>query len=361
MKKSVILALLASGIFVLGCRKKAAEPQEASNVVVVAIGDQKLMSADLDADVKKFIEARRSHYTAEQLEASKPYLAQQFKQRFITNTLLLREAAKKGISITDEEVTARVNEIIKSAQGRPGAPTSRDELLAMYPLGPERALEEFRSDLLVRKFVAQEIEPTVVVDPEEVKRLYDQAVSNITERARAPMPEQVRVSHILVRTSGEKTSDAAKAEIDEIHAQLKDLKGAALAKRFAKLAKEKSDCPSKMKDGYLGAISRGQMKPEFDKAAFAQEVGKIYDPVQTSFGWHLILVLEKLPAKTPTDADVEKVLAKTKPKLADVERMIKARLVQQKFQAYVQALCEANGFAQPAATPDKPVVEPVGK
>ena len=365
MKTSVIIGLVVSGMFIAGCGEKAAPapaapapvpgapaasaPAAASNVVVVEIGDAKLMSADLEADVAKFIEARKGQIPPDQLEPAKQYLTQQFKQQFITKTLLLREAAKKGLSVTEAEVTARVNDIIKASQGRPGAPTSLDDLLAGHPLGAERARAEFKDSVLINKFVEQEIVSKVTVDQEEVKRQYTQIVSNLTERAKAAKPEQVRASHILVKTDDAKTSEAAKKEIDALHAKLKDLKGDELSKKFAELAKEKSDCPSKEKGGDLGAFGHGQMVPEFDKAAFDQEIGKLYAPVKTSFGWHLILVTEKIPAKTPSAAEVEKAVNDQKPKLVDIERMIKNRQVQQKFKDYVQGLLEANGFGEPSA------------
>ena len=369
MKKSVIIGLVASGMFIAGCGEKVVQPQAkpisgapsaagASNVVVVAIGDAKLMSADLEADVARFIEANKARIPAEQLEGAKQYLTQQLKQQFITKTLLTKEAAKKGISVTDEEVKARADELIKSAKGRPGAPNSFDELLAMHPLGAERAREEFKTEALVRKFVEQEIASKITVDQEEVKSQYNQIVSNITQRAKAPTSEQVRASHILVKTDDAKNSDAAKKEIDALHAQMKDLKGEELSKKFAELAKEKSDCPSKAKGGDLGAFGHGQMVPEFDKAAFEQEIGKLYAPVKTSFGWHLILVKEKIAAKTPSAADVEKAVNEQKPKLADIERMIKNRQIQQKFQEFVQGLLEANGFGEPAARPPGPATPP---
>jgi len=228
----------------------------------------------------------------------------------------------------------------------------------MHPLGAERAREEFKTEALVRKFVEQEIASKITVDQEEVKSQYNQIVSNITQRAKAPTSEQVRASHILVKTDNAKNSDAAKKEIDAIHAQMNDLKGEELAKKFAELAKEKSDCPSKEKGGDLGAFGHGQMVPEFDKAAFEQEIGKLYAPVKTSFGWHLILVKEKIAAKTPSAADVEKAVNEQKPKLADIERMIKNRQIQQKFQEFVQGLLEANGFGEPAARPPRPATPP---
>ena len=329
----------------------AGDPKE----VIATVGKAKLTRGEVDADVAKFIEARKAQIPPAQLEAAKQYLAQQFKQQFVTKTLLLDEAAKKGVTITDADVEARANDIIKASHGRPGAPTSFDELLAKHPLGAERARAEFRDSVLINKFVEREIVSKVAVDQAEVKKQYDQIVSNITQRAKAAKPEQVRASHILVKTGKSKTEDAAKKEIDALHAQMKDLKGEALAKKFAELAKEKSDCPSKAKGGDLGAFGHGQMVPEFDKAAFAQEVGKLYEPVKTSFGWHLVLVTEKIPAKTPSDADVQKAVAEQKPKLADVERMLKNRQIQGKFQEYLQGLLKANGFDQPV--PQRPAAK----
>ena len=335
--------------------KAPAAAPAAANTVVVAIGDAKLMSADLEADVAKFIEANKARIPAGQLEAAKQYLTQQFKQQFITKTLLLNEAAKKGISVTDDDVTAHANEIIKSAKGRPGAPSTLDELLSQHPLGVERARAEFRDSVLVKKFVDQEFASKVVVDPKEVESQYNQILSNMTQQAKIPKPEQVRASHILIKTDDKKDGDAAKKEIDALYEQLKGLEGVELAKKFGDLAKEKSDCPSKAKGGDLGTFSHGQMVPEFDKAAFEQEIGKLYAPVKTSFGWHLVLVTEKNPAKTPTDAEVEKLVAEQMPKKEEFERMMKSRQIQQKFQEYVQKLLEENGFApqsasRPAAT-----------
>ena len=341
--------------------KAPAAAPAAANTVVVAIGDAKLMSADLEADVAKFIEANKARIPAGQLEGAKQYLTQQFKQQFITKTLLLNEAAKKGISVTDAEVLEHANELIKSAKGRPGAPTSFDELLAMHPLGKERARAEFRDNALVKKFVEQVFASQVVVDPKEVESQYNQILSNMTQQAKSPKPEQVRASHILIKTDDKKDSDAAKKEIDALYEQLKGLEGEELAKKFCDLAKEKSDCPSsKRANGDLGAFGHGQMVPEFDKAAFEQEIGKLCAPVKTSFGWHLILVTEKNPAKTPTDAEVEKLVAEQMPKKEELERMMKSRQIQQKFQEYVQKLLEENGFA-PQAAPRPAAARPAVK
>ena len=347
MKVKLIVGVAMAALACAGQAQKASVAADSKDVVVT-VGDAKLTRAQLDADVAKFIEARKAQIPAAQLEQAKNYLAMQFRQQFVTKTLLLNEAKKKGLVVTDDEVATRANEIIKANQGRPGAPATLDDLLAKHPLGIERARAEFKDSVLINKFVDQEIASKIKVDPAEVKKQYDAVVSNIAQRAKAPQGERVRASHILVKTDAKKTADAAKKEIDALYAQLKGLSGDALAKKFADLAKEKSDCPSKAKGGDLGAFGHGQMVPEFDKAAFAQEVGKLYEPVKTSFGWHLVLVTEKIPASTPSEADVQKAVAAQAPKLADVERRVKNQQIQKSFQSYLQGLLKANGFELPA-------------
>jgi len=59
---------------------------------------------------------------------------------------------------------------------------------------------------------------------------------------------------------------------------------------FEKLAKENSLCPSKAKGGDLGTFSPGKMVKEFDDIVFSADVGVIYGPVKTEFGYHLIEV-----------------------------------------------------------------------
>ncbi len=62
---------------------------------------------------------------------------------------------------------------------------------------------------------------------------------------------------------------------------------------FKELAKQFSNCPSGKAGGDLGYFGRGEMVPEFEKAAFETPVNELSDPVQTEFGWHVIKVIDK--------------------------------------------------------------------
>nr|WP_275754771.1 peptidylprolyl isomerase [Sulfurimonas sp. SAG-AH-194-C21] len=59
---------------------------------------------------------------------------------------------------------------------------------------------------------------------------------------------------------------------------------------FEDAAKTNSTCPSSADGGDLGKFSPGQMVPEFDKVVFNADVGVVYGPVKTQFGYHLLEV-----------------------------------------------------------------------
>lgn len=100
--------------------------------------------------------------------------------------------------------------------------------------------------------------------------------------------QQHRVRHILVRPSEAVTEAQAEARIRDIYRQLQD--GA----EFATLARELSDDPVSGSDGgSLGWVSPGQMVPAFEQAMMEAEVGELYGPVRSQFGWHILEVVER--------------------------------------------------------------------
>lgn len=87
---------------------------------------------------------------------------------------------------------------------------------------------------------------------------------------------QVKASHILVKT---------KEEAEQIRTDIVSGKIS-----FAEAAEKYSSCPSGARGGDLGFFGRGMMVPEFDQASFSLPVGEVSEPVQTQFGYHLIVV-----------------------------------------------------------------------
>jgi peptidyl-prolyl cis-trans isomerase D len=110
-------------------------------------------------------------------------------------------------------------------------------------------------------------------------------------------PERVKARHILVMTQG-KPGD----EIPKLKAKAEDLlKQVKAGADFAKLAEKNSDDTGSAKlGGDLGWVVRGQMVAEFEKATFALQPKEISGIVTTTYGYHIIQVMEKQPAHLRT-------------------------------------------------------------
>ena len=106
------------------------------------------------------------------------------------------------------------------------------------------------------------------------------------------VPERVKVRHILIK-SDPATDAQAKAKIDDIEKQLQ--KGA----DFADLARRYSQDPgSASKGGDLDWITRNQTVKEFEAAAFSLPLNKISEPVKTTYGYHILEVMDKQAPRT---------------------------------------------------------------
>lgn len=103
------------------------------------------------------------------------------------------------------------------------------------------------------------------------------------------MAATIRASHILLMhkdaqsSLNDRSREQALAEIQVLRGKI-----ASGEADFADVAYSHSDCPSGEDGGDLGPFHRGMMVPDFDKAAFALEVGELSDVVETPFGYHLI-------------------------------------------------------------------------
>lgn len=147
-------------------------------------------------------------------------------------------------------------------------------------------IERMKVDFLKQYYVGKLLSKAKV-DDAEIFEFYNMNREMFVEQ------EKVSAKHILIDTE-----DEANKIIAEINA----------GKTFEDAAKEYSKCPSSNNGGELGAFAKGQMVPEFEKVAFAQEAGEMSGAVKTQFGYHIILTGEKtLPEITPYDKAKEMI------------------------------------------------------
>jgi len=143
--------------------------------------------------------------------------------------------------------------------------------------GPEleEKLQDLKKRLIVEAFLKKKVEAESQVSDADLKKFYEQ------NKDKFKAPEQIRASHILVKTE---------KEAKDILAQIK------AGGSFEELAKKNSVDSSSAKGGDLGWFGKGTMVPAFEKAALALKEGQVSDVVKSDFGYHIIKLTGKRPA-----------------------------------------------------------------
>ncbi len=137
------------------------------------------------------------------------------------------------------------------------------------------------------EYVRLSLEPFIkkmVLSAEEVSDYYKEHQSDYT------LPERVHARHLLISVpAGQVDPKVEKEAVDRVEGLLKQLKGGA---DFSALAKRWSDDHgSAKKGGDLGWMTRGQMVPSFEEAAFHLKPGAYSEAIRTDFGYHIIQVV----------------------------------------------------------------------
>ncbi|GFN33338.1 peptidylprolyl isomerase [Paenibacillus xylaniclasticus] len=204
-------------------------------------------------------------------------------ENLISYELVNQEAEEKGVKVTEEDI----NHELEGLKTNMGGEESFNLALQQYGMTVEDLKPDLRQQAQYRKL----LEPQVSVSDEDISSYFEQYKDSFAT------PEQVRASHILVAT---------KEEADEIIKQLNE------GSDFAAIAKEKSlDTSNKDAGGDLDYFSRGMMEAAFEEAAFNLKVGEISEPVQTSYGYHVIKVTDHKEATTPTLEDKKDEIKET--------------------------------------------------
>ncbi len=213
----------------------------------------------------------------------------QLLDRMIDQKLILQAAEEKGVTVTEEQIRERMNEMKEQLGGE----ASFQMYLAQFGITEERLKQDVRNQLLIEGVLGPEIK----ISEEELKAYFEENKDILGE------PEQVRARHILVETEQQAKEIRNKLERGE---------------SFEELAKQYStDEASKANGGDLGYFKRGDMVAEFEEVAFSLKPGETSQPVKSQFGYHIIRVEDH---KQPEPANYE-----------EKKEEIRAQILQQKI------------------------------
>ncbi len=250
---------LAASVLLTGCGKKD---------VAATVNGKDISIEDYEREYKMQAQQAMAQYgedfLTQKTQDGKQTMGEMMRQNTLDNLVRFeiykQDAESKGIKISDKDVDAEFDKMVKMYGGEEKLQAALKE----NNLTEEKMKEYTKTNLLMQQYqekMMKEMEPT----EKELKKYYDDHKDEF---------KTAEASHILVKTKEE--AEAIKKELD----------GGA---DFAKLAKEKSlDTGSAQNGGSLGQFTPGQMVKEFDEKVFSMKPGEISDPVKTQFGYHII-------------------------------------------------------------------------
>ena len=301
---SLIVAILAYGAYVELVAKPASPVAVVNGAPIQTATYQKRVLLErmrIDADVQE-LQLQRSTLDPDQDQFLVDYMDQllsqlwwessqvdgeSFLDQLIQGELIRQAAEEQGIAVSDEEMDQLIEESFGYYTEQPTpAPASTTELITataeITPTVTPTPMTRARFEELYRDYLST-LQEGAGLSEEEYREILR------AELLRAKMEEfvgqqvpaselHIRARHILVETE---------EEAETLLERLAD------GEDFAALAEELSQDPASAEQGGdLGWFPRGQMVPEFDEVAFSLSPGEISDLVDSSFGFHIIMVEE---------------------------------------------------------------------
>lgn len=266
-------------------------------VVVARVNGSEINNKELDAAVQAL--AMQMARRGRQMPAgSVAQIRHDVLEEMIGRELLLQEGSQHPAADVDQKTQAQLELVKKQFGGE----EQYKSTLAESGITPEEYTKRVHDNVIVQETMEQFVEKQVKVTPDEVRSFYDKNPNQFQQ------PESVRASHILIRVPPGAGDDVKKEKRAQIDAARSLVKG---GEKFADVAKKVSEDPgSAANGGDLGFFPRGTMVPEFDAAAFSLKTNAISDVITTQFGYHVLLVTDRKPARTIPFDEVKDELGK---------------------------------------------------
>lgn len=260
----------------------------------VKVNGQVIPQEAIQFELERLVRFYAEHgMTEEQIRAQIPALAQKAAEQAVGAKLLMDEANKLDIPVSEAEIDEQVQKIIGQVGGREAFEKALAGQKTSEATFREQLKRGRRVDKLVEKAVAGIDEPT----EEDILKHFE------THKDEYAAGDRVLAQHILITPDGD-----TQASKDEARVKIEGIRERVVAgKPFSDEAAAHSMCPSGKEGGSLGWFGRGMMVPEFDQAVFSMSVGEVSGIIETQFGYHIIF---KTDHEAAGEADFDQVREK---------------------------------------------------
>ncbi|WP_345490895.1 peptidylprolyl isomerase SurA [Orbus sasakiae] len=251
-------------------------------------------------------------------------LKHQIIERLIIENLILQQASKSKITVSDEELTETIRNIAKENG------MTLDELrgyLSSVGVSYSSYRDKMRTDMMIDHTRMNEVRQRITISDKEVEDLANTIAKQPTNN------REINISHILISIPENPT----KKQLDDATAKAKDVitrlqKG----ESFAKLAASYSNDDNALKGGSMGWHKLNELPSIFEERLVRAQKGDIIGPLRSGVGYHILKVdgtrAEAAKTVTVQEVNAKHILIKTnvlvtdemaKQKLLDIRQSIK--------------------------------------
>ena len=245
--------------------------------IEAVIGNELILSSDIESQYLQYLS---QGYT------EKGEVKCQIIQDILYQKLLTHQAKVDSVEVSEKEVNKELERRLSSFISQLGSQEAMEEYFGKSILEvKEEFYDEIENQLLSQRMQSQ-ITSSISVTPQEVRNLFDQLKK---ENELPLIPSQIEISQVV------KIPEISLEEKSRIRKKLINFRERInKGEDFKVLATLYSDDIESAKNGgELGFVSRGDLVTEFEAAAFALKGDEISEIVETSYGYHIIQLIER--------------------------------------------------------------------
>ena len=299
--------------------QQSAQEELQPDSVIARVDGQDVLFGELQQRLQGVLSSVPENVPVEMIQQQLPQLMSESLNNIIVEKLVRAKVEEENVTVDSDEINERISEI--ESQLPEG--TMLSQVLLNQNMTMARFREQLREQLKLEKVLSSHVEQDFDATDVQVREFYDENVQEFFQEQ-----ESVSARHILIGFEDDDGEDEKDAKLEKIEGLRKSIVDDEMD--FAEVAEDHSSCPSSANGGSLGSFGRGQMVPSFENVAFEQPIGEVSEPVETDFGYHLILVEDRTQGRTVP--------------FEEVEDRIRAFLIQQQQQQanqqFVQKLSE---------------------
>jgi len=244
--------------------------------IEAVLGDEIILTSEIESQYLQYLS--QGHTKSTEIRC-------QIVEDLLFQKLLVNQAKLDSLVVSDDEVEDRVSQRLSSFESQLGSIQKVEDYFGKSIAKIKLELGKVIKDQFMAQKMQTKLTSSLKVTPAEVKESY----ALLSDAEIPTMPTQVEVAQIVIKPE---ITDEQKDKIREKLNNFRDrvYKG----EDFKMLATLYSDDPgSAIKGGELGFVNRGDLVPEFERAAFRLKEGEISKVVESQFGYHIVQLIER--------------------------------------------------------------------